>query len=165
MSDSDGLASIGPAGPGQRIGDPERAAVTVALDAHRASGRLSAEEYEDRQVAVAQARTWADVQVQFTDLPAPYPTGMPPLPSPGQQLAASMQPAPVEAGLLGAVVPERYRATLMALTPFAALLLFFTAPGGWLWFLAIPIMGVLLYGPDGKDARKRDRRRDRDRDR
>jgi Domain of unknown function (DUF1707) len=163
MSDSDGLASVGPAGPGQRIGDPERAAVTVALDAHRASGRLSAEEYEDRQVAVAQARTWADVQVQFTDLPAPYPTGMPPLPSPGQQLAASMQPAPVQAGLLAAVVPERYRATVMALTPFAALLLFFSGlPGGWLWFLAIPIMGVLLYGPDGKDARKRDRQRGRD---
>jgi len=37
----------------------------------------------------------------------------------------------------------------MALTPFAALILFFVT-GSWLWFLAIPVMGILLYGPEGR---------------
>ena len=48
--------------------------------------------------------------------------------------------------------------------PFLALVLFFTT-GSWLWFLLVPIMGILLYGADGakNTGRGRDRRRDRGR--
>jgi hypothetical protein len=47
--------------------------------------------------------------------------------------------------------------TIMALTPFAALLLFFST-GTWLWFLMVPVMGILLYGPGGKKNGKRNPR-------
>ena len=55
---------------------------------------------------------------------------------------------------------ESGRETIMALTPFAALALLFTT-GQWLWFLMIPVMGILLYGPEGR--RKAGRRRFRGR--
>jgi hypothetical protein len=153
----------------QRIGDEERAAAVAALDAHRQSGRLDPAEFEERQVAVSRARTWGDVAPLFTDLPAPHPVGMPTglpsvppvhsAPEPYATPGGYSPPVP-PSGLLGGVVPERYRTTVMALTPFAAVLLFFVTHT-WIWFLAIPIMGILLYGPDGKNERRRDRRSDR----
>ena len=54
----------------------------------------------------------------------------------------------------------RVGATIMALTPFLAVALFFiTGFNGsfawsWLWFLLIPIMGIIIYGP-GSDSRSR----------
>jgi hypothetical protein len=152
----------------QRIGDEERAATVAALDAHRQSGRLDPAEYEERQVTASRARTWGEVAPLFADLPAPHPVGMPPgLPTtpavPSAPVPVVMPGGygtPAPSGLLGGVVPERYRSTIMALTPFAAVLLFFVTKS-WIWFLGIPIMGILLFGPDGKDDRKRDRKRDR----
>jgi hypothetical protein len=157
--------------PGQeayRIGDAERSAAIDALNSHREAGQLDATEFEDRQVRVSRARTWAEIQPLFTDLPGPHPAGMPvpgvPLPevvppaghsgTPGGLPVA--QPVPAQGPLAG-LVPERYRTTVMALTPFAALLLFF-GTHWWEWFLAIPIMGILLYGPDGSEERKRQKR-------
>ena len=143
-----------------RIGDAERDAATQALVAHREAGRLDAVEFEERQVAVTRARTWAEVQPLFADLPQPHPVGMPA----GGAVAASLggvaeAPArPEGEGLLGAVVPQRYRTTVMALTPFAALALF-AVTREWFWFLAIPIMGVLLYGPEGNDRQREVERR------
>jgi len=155
--------------PTRRIGDAEREAATQALVAHREAGRLDPVEFEERQVRVAAARTWAEVRPLFTDLPQPHPVGMPTV-TPGalHPLVDPGTPAvPVAAGeasgLLGGLVPDRYKTTVMALTPFAALLLFFLTPGpGWLWFLAIPVMGILLYGPDGHEERKRQERLARD---
>ena len=49
------------------------------------------------------------------------------------------------------------RDTIMALTPFVALVLFFVM-GTWLWFLLIPVMGILLYGADGNTRQRRQRR-------
>jgi Domain of unknown function (DUF1707) len=149
--------------PGYRIGDTERAAATDALNAHLAAGRLDATEYEDRQVQVSRARTWADIQPVFGDLPQPHPAGMPALD--GAPANASGAPAahpagvvdvpaaPLPQGPLGGLVPEQYRSSVMALTPFAALLLFIVT-WEWWWFLAIPVMGILLYGPDGDDHRR-----------
>jgi hypothetical protein len=157
----------------RRIGDQEREAAIAALIAHREARRLDPEEYEDRQVRVARARTWAEIQPLFDDLPEPHPVGMPaaapgihPVAQPGAGTAA-FPPGEVigqPSGLLGTVVPDRYKSTIMALTPFAALVLFFVTPGGlkWMWFLAIPVMGILLYGPDGNDERKRRERLERD---
>jgi hypothetical protein len=58
---------------------------------------------------------------------------------------------------------ESQRETIMALTPFAALVLFFTTGYHWMWFLMVPVMGILLYGPDGGkkpgQGRGRNRRR------
>lgn len=38
----------------------------------------------------------------------------------------------------------------MGLAPIAALVLFFLTRS-WLWFLAIPAVGILLYGPFRRD--------------
>jgi Domain of unknown function (DUF1707) len=166
MSDDEQVTPIGSGSPGQRIGDPERQGVISALDAHRSSGRLNSQEYEDRQVKASQARTWGDVQPLFSDLPQPHPVGMPGLVPTGSQLPAApgRGAAQLGEGPLAAFVPARYRSTVMALTPFVALALFFTT-GTWLWFLLIPVMGLLVYGPEnrsryGRDRSDRRRRRD-----
>jgi hypothetical protein len=39
------------------------------------------------------------------------------------------------------------------MTPILAVILFFTT-GSWLWFLAIPLVSILVYGSD-KDRRGR----------
>ncbi len=44
------------------------------------------------------------------------------------------------------VLPPRARNTVMGLAPIAAFVLFLLT-GSWLWFLAIPVVGVLVYGP------------------
>lgn len=147
-----------------RIGDGERRATVEALEAHREAGRLDPTEFEERQVAAARARTWAEVAPLFADLPAPRPAGMPSIPMPAASLpvpvAGTSPPGAWSTGLLSTVLPPPYRDTVMALTPFAAVVLFFVT-GTWLWFLMIPIMGILLYGPEGKKGYKRDRGRNR----
>jgi hypothetical protein len=40
----------------------------------------------------------------------------------------------------------------MAVTPLAALVLFFVTRS-WIWFLAIPIAGALLYGSERRRRR------------
>jgi hypothetical protein len=147
-----------------RVGDSERQATMEALLAHREAGRLDPVEYEDRQVAASKARTWSEIAPLFTDLPAPHPAGMPtePLTSsaiggafPVKDQAARRNLDPAH-GMLAGLVPARYRDTVMALVPFLALALFFVTKL-WLWFLMIPIMGILLYGP-GDDRNRRCRR-------
>jgi hypothetical protein len=43
----------------------------------------------------------------------------------------------------------------MALTPFVAVGLFFLFGYNWLWFLLIPVMGILLFGADDRGRRHR----------
>jgi hypothetical protein len=141
-----------------RIGDRERQAAVEALTAHREAGRLAPTEFEERQVIASRARTWAEIVPLFADLPDPRPAGMPvglpavvvPMPGPG----AGGRVAGARRSPLDDLVPTRHRDTVMALTPFLAVVLFF-ATKSWLWFLAIPIMGILLYGADGKPKRHR----------
>ncbi|WP_200952469.1 DUF1707 domain-containing protein [Agromyces sp. Soil535] len=51
--------------------------------------------------------------------------------------------------------------TIMALTPFLAIGLFFLTGflsgfiWAWLWFLIIPIAGIIIYGPGANDRRSR----------
>ena len=149
MSDVDGLPGFGT----HRIGDTERDAATAALNVHREAGRIDAVEYEDRQVTVSRARTWADIQPLFLDLPEPHPVGMPVEPVSTSLPVASTRQAPQ------AVRPHP-QGTVMALTPFAAVALFFLT-GSWIWFLAIPVMGILLYGADGDEQRRFDARSQR----
>ncbi len=122
----------------QRIGSAERDAAIAALRAHAEAGRLTPEEYEDRQVAASRATTWGELTPLFADLPEPRPAPV------AAALAQAPAPVPAAAGL---PVPERLRETIMAVTPIAALILFFVTHS-WLWFLAIPLMGALLYGRD-----------------
>lgn len=58
---------------GLRVGDAEREAALSDLGEHYAVGRLSADEYDDRAAALGSARTWADLEAPFADLPDPRP--------------------------------------------------------------------------------------------
>jgi len=116
-------------GIGKRVGTAERQDAIARLDAHWQAGRLDPGEHELRVTRAKAAVTQADLDVLFFDLPR---------------------------GARGFL--ESGRETIMALTPFAALALFFTT-GQWMWFLMIPVMGILLYGPEG--GRKAGRRRSR----
>jgi hypothetical protein len=125
-----------------RIGSEERDSAVAALRTHLDAGRLTPEEYEDRSVSASRARTWSEITPLFADLPDPRP-------GPVAARAAAVQPAPAGAfpGL-----SEAARERIMAVTPLAALVLFFVTRT-WLWFLAIPIAGALLYGSDRRRRR------------
>jgi Domain of unknown function (DUF1707) len=66
---------------GQRIGDAEREEAATALSEHFAAGRLERDEFDVRLGAAYVARTAADLQPLFTDLPAPTPRGSSPVPT------------------------------------------------------------------------------------
>ncbi len=49
----------------------------------------------------------------------------------------------------GPRLSPRTRNTIMGLAPILALVLFF-ATRSWMWFLLVPVVGVLVYGPHGE---------------
>jgi hypothetical protein len=149
--------------PSVRIGTPERDAAVAALDAHWHAGRLDPGEHERRITLAKAARTRAELDALFADLPDRV---APRLPAPGHEVMPGWAPGG-SAGSAPAQVPQpsvpalggvvgRYRDTVIALTPFAALALFFLT-GSWLWFLAIPVMGILLFGADDRKGHGRRR--------
>ena len=125
-----------------RSGSAERDSAVAALRTHLEAGRLTPEEYEDRSVSASRARTWSDSTPLFADLPDPRPGPV------AAELARSM---PAAAGAVPAL-SEAARERIMAITPLAALVLFFLTRS-WIWFLAIPIVGALLYGSDRRRRR------------
>lgn len=137
-SDDDGT------GNSTRVGSAERDEAVALLAEHWHAGRLDPSEHELRVTRARAAVTRADLDVLFTDLPAPIPSTTPP--------GSNPQSGPVPAG--GAGFLEGKRETIMALTPFAALILFFVTHA-WLWFLMVPVTGILLYGPGGKKNPRR----------
>jgi hypothetical protein len=130
-----------------RVGDTERTAAIDELNAHWRAGRLDPGEHEARTTRAHAAVTRGDLQALFADLP---PTDVPQAPWVAQPPVA--QPGAVSADR-PLVRPDsalgRYRGRLMALVPLVAVVLFFTTHS-WLWFLAVPIAGVVLNGPKAK---------------
>ncbi|WP_069165046.1 DUF1707 SHOCT-like domain-containing protein [Nocardia altamirensis] len=132
--------------PEIRIGTAEREDAMRRLSDHFAAGRLSVAEFDERSAVIAAAVTRGDVTKVFTDLPEP--------------VAAAAVPAKAkpDSGFLSEW-PER----VMAVIPILAVILFFVT-GSWLWFLAIPLAGALLFGGNhgghghGHGRRHRDRR-------
>jgi len=115
-----------------RVGTVERDEAVAVLDAHRAAGRLTDEEYEDRSVRAAAARTRADLDVLFTDLPLPRTA--PGVPAPG------WTPSDV-----GVAQRRSWWPTLVRLAPFIALAAFF-ATKQWVVFLLIPVIYMVANG-------------------
>ncbi|WP_062982765.1 DUF1707 SHOCT-like domain-containing protein [Nocardia anaemiae] len=131
--------------PEIRIGTAEREQAMQRLSDHFAAGRLSVAEFDERSAVVAAALTRGDLDKVFIDLPEPEST----------PVAAA--PAKPDSGFLDEW-PER----VMAVIPILAVILFFVT-GSWLWFLAIPLSGALLFGGRHEHHRRRprDRRRRR----
>ena len=87
-----------PNGPGMlRIGDAERVAAATALGDHFAAGRLDQAEFDERLGRAYAARTYADLEPLFADLPQPHPrlaapTG-PTGPAAGAEATGALDPA------------------------------------------------------------------------
>ncbi|WP_433727326.1 DUF1707 SHOCT-like domain-containing protein [Nocardia sp. CA-129566] len=126
--------------PEIRIGTAEREQAMQRLSDHFAAGRLSVAEFDERSAVVAAALTRGDLDKVFVDLPEPAPIAA---------VAAKRD------GFLDEW-PER----VMAVIPILAVILFFVT-GSWLWFLAIPLAGALLFGDRREHHRRRQGRRGR----
>jgi hypothetical protein len=128
------------------VSDSDRQAAVAALTVHLQSGRLSSTEFEQRQVEADAARTWAQIEALFGDLPAPHPQ-RPPTASPRLPGAPGV---PGVSGVPG--VPDArsggvaWRPRIGAALPIVALILFFLTKS-WLWFLMIPLYWALAQGP------------------
>lgn len=107
-----------------RIGTAEREQAMDLLSKQFSEGRLTPEEFSDRSATVAAAVTRADLEPVFADLPA-----KPDLSAPGIERARD------------------WRAYVMAFIPLIALAFTMLVPHGWLAWLALPVVGMLLYGP------------------
>ncbi|MFF2370465.1 DUF1707 domain-containing protein [Agromyces sp. NPDC058110] len=164
-----------PGSPDLRLSDAERErAVARLADAH-AAGRLTVAEYGERAAGARAAVTRGDLVPLFADLPAETP----PAPgSPGPRYGSDDAADPVSrpatftdpdlepsasgrSGRSGSrALGGSVGATIMALVPFVALILFLLSGflGGWawawLWWLLVPIAGIIIYGP-GADERRR----------
>ena len=128
--------------PDQRLSDAERDEAVARLAAARSEGRLTASENQERASAARAAVTRADLAPLFADLPEPAPASV------GGTSNSAMLDS-VSSRALGG----RVGATIMALTPFVAVALFFLSGflvsfvWAWLWFLLIPVAGIIIYGP------------------
>jgi Domain of unknown function (DUF1707) len=130
-----------------RVGTAERDDAIELLGEHWRAGRLDPAEHELRVTRARAAVTRGDLDVLFADLPPARPVQNSTGAGGAAEAVAAGEGAvarPEAAGFL-----KGKRDTLMALTPFAALFLFFMTDA-WVWFLLVPVMGILLYGPDGK---------------
>ncbi|MGW6376765.1 DUF1707 SHOCT-like domain-containing protein [Rhodococcus sp. NPDC055112] len=126
--------------PEIRIGTAEREQALAQLSDHFSDGRLTMTEFDERSAVIAAATTRGQLEQVFADLPStPVP--------------AATAPAPAERRFQ----PD-WSGRMMAIVPIAALILFFVTDQ-WLWFLAVPAAGVLLFGTDRerKDRKRRDR--------
>jgi hypothetical protein len=134
-----GAGSDDGVGKSPRVGTAERDKAVALLGEHWRAGRLDPGEHELRVTRARAAVTQADLDVLFADLPAG---------DPAQQTTAAVDSQDPGGSL------EGRRDTIMALTPFAALVLFFLT-GSWLWFLMIPVLGILFYGAGGSKRQRR----------
>ncbi|MFE5670175.1 DUF1707 domain-containing protein [Agromyces sp. NPDC056523] len=152
--------------PDQRLSNAEREEAIARLSEAQIEGRLTPTEYEQRAASVRSAVTRGDLVPLFADLPeaAPTPSATPQptvLPGPGTLPPPSAGPLPpAPPPVRGSrALGGRMGDTIMALTPFIALGLFFWSGfnGGfawsWLWFLLVPVVAIIIYGPGGRPDR------------
>ena len=111
--------------PEIRVGTAEREQALNLLSEHFSAGRLSVAEFDERSAVVTTATTKGQLDSVFTDLPAVV----------GEASAPAKKDTP----------GWDWRATVIAVTPIVALILFFTV-GSWLWFLLIPAVPAILEG-------------------
>lgn len=126
--------------PEIRIGTTEREQALDRLTRHFSEGRLTVAEFDERSGLITTAATRGQLERVFADLPA----------------TVAAPPAVPDAQAAQRRFSPDWQGRIMALTPLIALVLFFVT-GSWLWFLAIPAAGVLLYGTE-RERKKRRRR-------
>ena len=141
-----------PERPDQRLSDSEREAAVARLAAARAEGRLSPTEYDERATSAQTAVTRGDLAPLFSDLPDSTADA----PASATFAAPVVTPAPSYESAWNRpsrALGGRIGDTVMGVTPFLAVALFFITGfqvsflWAWLWFLLIPIVGIVIYGP------------------
>ncbi len=147
-----------------RLSNADRDAAVSALARAHADGRISADEYTERSTAAKAAVTRGDLAPLFRDLPVAEhgPESVPP---------ASFASPKTGAPLYGAAPPrETYTrarplggaagVAAVSITPLVVLVVFlaigFLVPSGfawsWVFWLAVPIMAIIVYGPGGRSG-------------
>jgi hypothetical protein len=130
----------------QRIGDADRDQAVDCLREHLAQGRLSQDEFEERLQRAITAKTAADLQPLFVDLPEPRPNtvqGIAPMPTPWP---ASRPPAQATPPAPPASQPQMSSGAATALTIATAvawpvwLLVSFATSWRFWWLVFIPII-------------------------
>jgi hypothetical protein len=137
----------------QRIGDAERDRAVEYLRDHLADGRLDQEEFDDRLTRALTARTQADLDPLFSDLPGPKPGQTVANPSPYQAppwqagqwpTNQSRQVAPRPMGQVP-VRPSNSWAVLSRVAwPVAIVAIIAMHGAGAWWLICIPIILSIL---------------------
>ncbi len=119
-----GRSRPGAAGPHMRVSDAERAEVADRLSRHYGDGRLDQAEFEERLDRAMKAKTRADFDGLFTDLPEDGPGFGPGGPASG---SAASGPRPEltgsPQGACGGPWHRRHRALFLVLVVLAAVTL------------------------------------------
>ncbi|MDO5629836.1 MAG: DUF1707 domain-containing protein [Mobilicoccus sp.] len=147
------------------VGQARDAAVERLREAW-SQGRIDVSEHERRTTGLRHASTVEEVEAiergDLRSLGEGVHTGgglspVPPLetPRPREEHGAGVERSEERtSGLVS--LPTRAAGAVLGLTPFVSVILFFTVGGmglfpAWLWFLLIPIVGILVHGPRGGD--------------
>jgi hypothetical protein len=140
-----------------RIGTAERDAALSALQEHLTAGRIELDEFDERAARATQARTRSELQALFADLPQPHaftPAIRPASPAQQRSCAGRTERRDrrdaARRSNSGNPLFGRAGETVVALSPFIALVLFFTVVHVWWVFLLIPAAGALIYGRGGR---------------
>ncbi|WP_018682398.1 DUF1707 SHOCT-like domain-containing protein [Actinokineospora enzanensis] len=139
-----------------RISGAERDEAVALLGEHMSTGRLEVEEYEFRCVRAVAARTRGDIELLFTDLPAPHP-----------DLSAAVRPNPSELIKRAVTKPVAKRGLTQtpasaALDAFTGLFVLFGLPGSilltiyfGLWWTIVLTVGVVVVAGSAAEAAKK----------
>jgi hypothetical protein len=161
-----------PATANQRLSHSERDDAVAALAEFAKEGRLTDAEAAQRSDTARSAVTRGDLAPLFADLPVSLQSGAQPsgAQQTGAQASGAQQTGSPQQANFGAPAGPRqrtWRYAVVSLSPFVALALFFITGNvwgfnyAWLWFLLIPIAGIVTYGANGWGDHDRDRYRDR----
>lgn len=144
----------------QRIGDAERDRAADYLREHMSVGRLSQEEFDERVTSALQARTAADLEPLFNDLPAPKP-GQDVAVAGGAPWPAYQPPANPAAAPAALAMPSSSAANLWSTFAGVSWVLWMVPNFifGWhLWWLVfIPIVISSIAGQQKEELKRREK--------
>ena len=136
------------------------------LGAHLSAGRIDLDEYGTRSALINSARTVAELQAPFNDLPGPRPAlSTPPVPVRPDSPPAGYPVAPTP-GAVPAVpttAGQRVAWAVAGSSGVIALIAFFLLTPiwsyAWLVFLLVPVVYTVASAVTGVDVREGKRRR------
>ncbi|TAJ48269.1 MAG: DUF1707 domain-containing protein [Herbiconiux sp.] len=152
-----------PSASSLRLSNADRDAAVSALSRAHADGRITADEFSERSAAAKTAVTRGDLAPLFADLPVAVhgtesvppasfsapPAGAPYSAVPPRETYTRARPLGGAAGVAA-----------VSITPIVVLVVFlaigFLVPGGfawsWVFWLAVPIVAIIVYGPGGRSG-------------